>query len=191
MPPVRHLHPPAPRRVSARPLSPRDGPIIPWARGPGHPRMDDRGPPKRGRCAPRRMSSGVLTSHPSYRHAPPRLADATRCSRPSPRSPGTQKSMAFSMMCHGAHEPDDVAEPWRYSAPSPSGSRCTLSPSPYDWTTPTQRSFARHGWPLPPEVPQPTPPSSSGLADGTSPIARDTSRPKRDGGSRTTRCKET
>ena len=57
------------------------------------------------------------------------------------------------MMRHGAHGPDAVAEPWRYSAPSPSGSRYTLSPSPYGWTTPTQRSSIRRGWLLLPEVP--------------------------------------
>ena len=33
--------------------------------------MDDRGPPMRGRCAPRSMASSVLTSHPSYWHGPP------------------------------------------------------------------------------------------------------------------------
>ena len=40
---------------------------------------------------------------------PPWLAGATRCPRPSPRSPGSQKTMASSMMRHGAHEPDDGA----------------------------------------------------------------------------------
>ena len=82
----------------------------------------------------------------------------------------------------GAHGPGVVVGPWQCSAPSPSGTRCTLSPSPYGWTTPTRRSCTRRGWPSPPGAPRPTSPSGSGPAHGTLLIARGTSRPKKGDG---------
>ena len=95
------------------------------------------------------------------------------------------------MMRRGARGPDAVVGPWRCSAPSLSGTRCTLSLSPYGWTTPTRRNCTQRGWPSSPGDPPPTPPSGSGPARGTLLMARGTSRPRRDAPSHRTRSKGT
>ena len=95
------------------------------------------------------------------------------------------------MMRRGARGPDAMVGPWRCCAPSPSVTRCILSLSPYDWTTPARRSCTQRGWPSPPGDPRLTLPLVSGPARGTLLIAKGTSRPRRDAGNQRTHSKRT
>ena len=71
VPPMQHLHPPAPCRPSAGPCSPRDGPVIPRTRGPRHPCVDASRSPQCGGRAPEGMAPSIPSPHPTGRHGSP------------------------------------------------------------------------------------------------------------------------
>ena len=55
------------------------------------------------------MATSVFSPHSPGRHPPPPLAIATQFPPPSPRFPGSQRTMASSTMLHGARLPGTVA----------------------------------------------------------------------------------